>query len=228
MPENLLSNLDVAGGFEHTLRERVTEKMRMNRDARPSTDVAQGRLKTGIAKGLALTLPRSDPNGLNVWRRAALGVQVLIVNGPKVVGDGHAVLVARTLQPHGDEAPLAIDILQRHAQNAVSAGDRTPIADALPRARQQHQNRFIAMRTGGVDQLLNRRGLQDSRKRSRNTAAESITLSLARRQVAPDHPVTQLFGESVPGGWVDATLPMATPIFGIAANAVLKIGREHA
>jgi hypothetical protein len=25
MPENLLRDLDVAGGFEHTLRERVTE-----------------------------------------------------------------------------------------------------------------------------------------------------------------------------------------------------------
>jgi len=56
----------------------------------------------------------------------------------------------------------------------------------------------------------------------------SIVLSLARRQVAPDHPVTQFFGERVPRGWVDATLPRAAPIFGIAANAVLKIGREHA
>ena len=223
MPENLLSDLDVAGGFQYALRERVTEQVRMNRDACSSTDVAQGRLKTRIAKGLALTLPRSDPNGMNVRRRAALGAQVLFVNRPEVVGDGHTVLIARTLQPHGDEAPLAIDILQFHAQNPVSASNRTPIADALTRARQQHQNRFIAIGTGAVDQLLNRCGLQDFRKRARNTATESITLSLARRQVAPDHPVTQLFGERVPGGWVDATFPRAAPIFGIAANAVLKI-----
>jgi len=47
-------------------------------------------------------------------------------------------------------------------------------------------------------------------------------LSLARRQDAPDRPVTQLFGERVPGGWVDATLPRAVPIFGIAANADSK------
>ena len=175
-----------------------------------------------------MTLPRSDPNGMNVRRRAALGAQVLFVNRPEVVGDGHAVLIARTLQPHGDESPLAIDILQFHAQNPVSASNRTPIADALTRARQQYQNRFIAIGTGAVDQLLNRRGLQDLRERSRNTAAESITLSLARRQVAPDHPVAQFLGERVPGGWVDATLPRAASIFGIAANAVLKIGREHA
>ena len=110
----------------------------------------------------------------------------------------------------------------------MSASNRTPIADALTRARQQYQNRFIAIGTGAVDQLLNRRGLQDLRERSRNTATESITLPLARRQVTPDHPVAQLLGERVPGGWVDATLPRAAPIFGIAANAVLKIGREHA
>jgi hypothetical protein len=77
--------------------------------------------------------------------------------------------------------------------------------------------------TGAVDQFLNRCGLQDFRKRSRNTTTKSITLSLTRRQVAPDHPVTQLFGERVPGGLVDATLPRAAPIFGIAANAVFKI-----
>src|SRR5450755_1060411 len=102
MPENLLGDLDVASGFQHALRERVTEKMRMNRDACSSADVAQGRLKTRIAKGLASTLPRSDPNGMNVRRRAALGAQVLFVNRPEVVGDRHAVLVARALQPHGD------------------------------------------------------------------------------------------------------------------------------
>src|SRR5208282_5956882 len=164
MPENLLRDLDVASGFQHALRERMTKKMRMNRDARPSTDVAQGRFKTGIAKGFALTLPRSDPNSVNVRCRAPLGAQVLFVNRPEVVGDGHAVLIARTLQPYGDEAPLAIDVLQFHAQNPVSASNRTPIADALTRAAQQHQNRFITIGTGAVDQLLNRRRLQDLRE----------------------------------------------------------------
>src|SRR5437667_10394904 len=99
----------------------------MNRDACSSADVAQDRLKTRIAEGLALTLPRSDPNGVNIRRRAALGAQVLLVNRPEVVGDGHAVLIARTLQPHGDEAPFAIDILQFHTQNPVSTSNRTPI-----------------------------------------------------------------------------------------------------
>src|SRR5713226_6954234 len=158
---------------------------------------------------------------MNVRRRAALGAQVLFVNRPEVVGDGHAVLLARPLQPHGDEAPLAIDILQFHAQNPVSASNRTPSADALTRARQQYQNRFIAIGTGAVDQLLNRRGLQDLRERSWNTTAKSVTLPVTRRQVAPDHRVTQLFGEWVPGGWVDAALPGTAPIFGIAADAVL-------
>src|SRR5437899_4847813 len=183
MPENLLCDLDVAGGVEYALREGVTEEVRMNRDACLSTDVAQGRFKTRITRGLALPLPRSDPNGMNVRRRAALGAQVLFVNRPEVVGDGHAVLIARTLQAHGDEAPLAIDILQFHAQNPMSASKRTPIADALTRARQQYQNRLIAIGTGAVDQLLNRCGLQDFRKRAWNAATESITLSRARRQV---------------------------------------------
>jgi hypothetical protein len=134
-------------------------------------------------------------------------VSTLRPSATKRIGDGHAVLITRTLQPHGDEAPLAIDILQVHAQNPVSASNRTPIADALTRARQQHQNRFIAIRTSAVDQFLNRFGLQDFRKRARNTATESIALSLARRQVAPNHPVTQLFGERVPRGRVDEMLP---------------------
>ena len=109
----------------------------MNRDARPSTDVAQGRLKTRIAKGLALTFPRSDPNGVNDRRRAALGAQVLFGNRAKSSVTGTRC-AARPLQPHGDEPPLAIDILQFHAQNPVSASNRTPIADALTRARQQY------------------------------------------------------------------------------------------
>src|SRR5208282_971617 len=200
----------------------------MNRDACLSTDVAQGRLETRIAKRFASTFPRSDPNGMNVRRRAAFVAQVLFVNRPEIVGDGHTVLITRTLQPHGDESPFAIDILQFHTQNPVSASKRTPIADALTSARQQYQNRFIAIGTGTVEQFLNRRGLQDLRERSWNTTAKSITLPLARRQVAPDHLVTQLLGERVPGGWVDATLPGAAPIFGIAPNAELKIGRQHA
>jgi len=165
---------------------------------------------------------------MNVRRRAAFVAQVLFVNRPEIVGDGHTVVITRTLQPHGDESPFAIDILQFHTQNPVSASNRTPIADALTSARQQYQNRFIAIGTGTVDQFLNRRGLQDLRERSWNTTAKSITLPLARRQVAPDHLVTQLLGERVPGGWVDATLPGAAPIFGIAPDAELKIGREHA
>src|SRR5580658_1569860 len=154
----------------------------MNRDACLSTDVAQSRLETRIEKRFALTLPRSDPNGMNV---------------------------PRALQAHGDEAPCAVDILQFHAQYPVSASNWTPIADALTSAGEQCQNRFVAIGTGAVDQLLNRRGLQDLRERSRNTATESITLSLARRQVTPDHPMAQFLGERVAGGWVDSTLPRA-------------------
>src|SRR6266496_5683251 len=112
MPENLLSDLDVASGVEYALREGMTEEVRMNRDARLPTDVAQGRFKARIAKGLALAFPRSDPNGVNVRRRAAFGAQVLFVNRPEIVGDWHTVLVPHALQPHGDEAPFAIDILQ--------------------------------------------------------------------------------------------------------------------
>src|SRR5208282_1959210 len=165
---------------------------------------------------------------MNVRRRAALVAQVLFVNRPEIVGDGHAVLITRTLQPHGDESPFAIDILQFHTQNPVSASNRTPVADALTSARQQYQNRFIAIGTGAVDQLLNRCGLQDLRKRSWNTTAKSVTLPVACRQVAPDHPVTQFLGERVPRGRVDATLPQTPPVLGIAANTVLKIRREHA
>jgi len=46
----------------------------LNRNLR-STHRSAGPFKTGIAKRLALTFPRSDPNGMNVRRRAALGAQ---------------------------------------------------------------------------------------------------------------------------------------------------------
>jgi hypothetical protein len=110
----------------------------------------------------------------------------------------------------------------------VPASNGTPIADALARARQQYQNRLITIGIGVLDQLLNRHGLEDLREGSWNTATKSVTLPLARRQVAPDHPVTHLLGEGVPKGRVDATLPRAAPIFGIAADAVLRIKLEHA
>ena len=135
MPENLLCDLDVAGGVEYALREGVTEEVRMNRDACLSTDVAQGRFETRIAKRFALTFPRSDPNGMNVRRCAAFGAQVLFINRPEIIGDGHTVPIASTLQPHGDEAPLAIDVLQFHAQNPMSASKRTPIAEYRVQSR---------------------------------------------------------------------------------------------
>src|ERR1700741_3334337 len=118
MPENLLRDLASVG---RPPREAIpiTSCVRF-----PSTDIAQGRLKTRIAKGLALTFPRSDPNGTHVRRRAALVAQVLFENQPEIVGDGHAVLITRTLQPHGDESPFAIDILQFHAQDPMSASNR--------------------------------------------------------------------------------------------------------
>src|ERR1700675_4739408 len=121
MSENLPRDLNVASGFQYALRERVAEQVRMNRDACLSTDVAQGRLKGRIAKGLASTFPRRNPDGMDVRGRAALAAQVLFVNRPEIVGDGHTVLIARPLQPHCDESPLAIDILQFHTKNPVSA-----------------------------------------------------------------------------------------------------------
>src|SRR5258708_18264613 len=188
MPENLLGDLDVAGGVEYALRESVTEQVRMSRDACLSTNVPQGRLKRRIAEGFALTFSRSDPNGMNARRRAALVAQGLFVNRPEIIGYGHAQLITRTLQPHGDESPFAIDILQFHTQNPVSASNRTPIADALTSARQQYQNRFITIGPCVVDQLLNRCRLQDLRQSSWNTAAKSVTLPLGRRPVPPHHP----------------------------------------
>ena len=88
MSENLPRDLNVASGFQYALRERVAEQVRMNRDACLSTDVAQGRLKGRIAKGLASTFPRRNPDGMDVRRRAALAAQVLFVNRPEIVGDG--------------------------------------------------------------------------------------------------------------------------------------------
>lgn len=54
---DLLRDFDVAGGVEYALREGVTEQVRMNRDACLSTDVAQGRFKTRITKGLVSSSP---------------------------------------------------------------------------------------------------------------------------------------------------------------------------
>jgi hypothetical protein len=55
-----------------------------------------GPTQNSHSEGAALALPRSDPNGVNVRRRTALGAQILFVNRPEVLGDGHAVLITRT------------------------------------------------------------------------------------------------------------------------------------
>src|SRR5215469_5890882 len=110
----------------------------------------------------------------------------------------------------------------------MSAGYSTPIADALPRATEQQQNGFIAIRDRDVDQLLHGGGFEHLGKCSWNTAPEAIPLSFARWQVPPDHPVTQFLCQRVAGSWVDATVPGAAPVLGVTANAELKIRSEHA
>jgi hypothetical protein len=78
------------------LREGVTEQVRMNRDARPSTDIAQSRFKACIAERLAFPLPRfglelgksvSIPECAINPRMKALGsiVYEVTMDGPEIV-----------------------------------------------------------------------------------------------------------------------------------------------
>src|SRR5579863_2080108 len=138
------------------------------------------------------------------------------------------MLVTGSFQPHRDETLLSIHVLQRHSQNAMSARNCTPIPDALTRATEQHQDRLIAIRDCGIDQLLNRAGFKMLRKRPRNAVTKSVSLSLSWRQVTSDHSMPWRFGEQVAGSWVDATVPGSTTVFRVTANTVLEIGRKDA
>src|ERR1035438_3377762 len=81
-----------------------------------------------------------------------------------------------------------------------ATGLQSRCADPRERAISESLYRDRSRRCRSASESRRAPGL---RKGARNTSTESITLSLERRQVTPDPPVTQFFGEGVPGGWVD-------------------------
>jgi len=80
--------------------------------------------------------------------------EVVLVERPEVIGHGNPVLVTSPLQQHRDGPSLLVNVRKRHAENAMTAGKRTPVADPLSRAIQQGQNGFVPPGGGRVDQLL--------------------------------------------------------------------------
>ena len=86
------------------------------------------------------------------------------------------MLITRALQPHRDRVSFAVEIFQCHAQNAMPASDRAPVADTLAGPTEQCKNRFISPGHCGIDQLLNLTGFKAPGKCVRCAPAEPITL----------------------------------------------------
>jgi len=72
--------------------------------------------------------------------------------------------IACALQEDGDRPGPFIQIGERHAQHPMPSGECTPIADALPRAIEQRQDRLVAPRGRGVDQLFDEHRIEAGRQ----------------------------------------------------------------
>jgi hypothetical protein len=227
MSEDLLRNLDVPGCVEDSLSQCVTKKMWMNGHTHLTGDVAQRRLERCVTESLALALARCDPECVQISRSAAFGAQVLVQQRPEIIGDGHSMFIARTLQADCDRALLAIDVIQRHAQNPVSTGECAPVTDALTGTTGQRQNCLVAPGRCRIDQLLNLRGIKASGNSLWHTSPKSIAVWSVPWQIASNHAVTGHVSKWVPGCRVDAAVPRAAAIFRVTSDAVIKIRRQH-
>ena len=107
------------------------------------------------------------------------------------------MFIARAFQSHRDRVPFAVEIFQRHTQNAMPARDRAPVADSLAGSAEQCQNRLVSPGRRGVDQFLNLNGFKAPRKCVGCPPAESITLLFTRRQIASNHAVARFLREWV-------------------------------
>jgi hypothetical protein len=70
--------------------------------------------------------------------------EVVMVEWPEVIGHWDSMLIACSLQKHRDHSGTLVNVSQRHAQNAMKASKRAPVADALSCAIQQGQDGFIS------------------------------------------------------------------------------------
>jgi hypothetical protein len=126
--EDLLRDLQVAGQVENALCERVPEEMGMDEHTCVAADVTQRRLERCIAQWLAAPLPQSDPERFGAFYSAAFLLEIKLVHRPEIIGDGDTMFASCTLEANDDQAALAVDIRQRHPQNAVPSGTLVPIA----------------------------------------------------------------------------------------------------
>src|SRR5437870_3889692 len=77
-----------------------------------------------------------------------------MVERPEVVCHWDPMLIAGPLQQHRDRPSLFVNIRKRHTENAMTACERTPVADPLSCTVQQREDRFIPPGGGRVNQLL--------------------------------------------------------------------------
>jgi hypothetical protein len=98
------------------------------------------------------------------------------------------MILPSALEAYRDGLLPFIDIGQRHPEQTVATVDVAPITNALARAAQQRQDRFVAPGPGGRDQTLDQKRIESSRKPSWD-AASKLSPSFAHRLIATSQPV---------------------------------------
>src|SRR5216117_2077426 len=99
-----------------------------------------------------------------------------MVEWPEVICHWNPMLVASPLQQHGDGPILFVNVRKCHAENAMTACERTPVADSLPRAIQERQDGFVSPGGGRINELLRQCWINLPWNVSWNTPAQLASL----------------------------------------------------
>jgi hypothetical protein len=133
------------------------------------------------------------------------------------------MLISRSLQSNHDESALAIDIRERHPEDAMSTCAGTPVSDPLSGAAEQCENRFIPKGGRSINELLYIRRFQALGHLIWHSASKPVALPGTRWQVTACHPMAQLLIEQLPRRRVHTATPWSAAILGIAADMKVKV-----
>src|ERR1700720_1602099 len=112
-----------------------------------SPDIPQRRFKGRIGQWVSTSTPEADPQCFRAAVCCPLVTQIAAKHWPEVVRNRNAMLVSRSLEPHGGHAAILSNVGEGHAQDSVSARALLPIADSLTGAEQKRENAFVTPRT---------------------------------------------------------------------------------
>jgi hypothetical protein len=145
---------------------------------------------------------------------------------PKVIGDWYSMFIAIPLETDRDGPAAFVDVDEFHAEQAMSAGEIIPVADALSCTEQQCEDAFVTAGNRRADEVLRGGRIERLVNLSWHAPTE-LCHSPANRGVATGGAVAP-FPSEIWGNRVGPLEPRSRAIIQVAPNAEFKIRRQHA